>query len=468
MKKSSIVRLSLLIVAAAALTVIFLLLKKQKDNPTNGEQVTYFTVTTIDVNSVDRISLKSTLYEGEFKKQGETWVNDEDILNQKIILQIPDQLLSNLRAIAKVDNPASDAEYGLENPSAILEAYAGDKRLVRIELGDKVPTKDCYYCRFNDEKPVYTVAENYARLLLKDRTYYVETVTLPSIPDIKNVREITITGELFQEFHAIRQDDNPYDYSGAQLFPWSITKPYRSPWDADVINGPWMDRLEWYLSIYAEQIFKVKPDEFSKYGLDQPKATLTVRYADDTGKEENSYTLQIGNKDEETGNYYVRLQGVDAVLVMTEFRIKSMCEFSVFSCTYHSVFFPSTKAVKKVTAQSGDLTMTFTHETSPEGEDLYYINGVAIDGTEALAWAQKVMAMKTSAYVPTDAPDEDPILVIMVEPFDPSKNEPMTIRIYDDPSGYDIVERLGACDCTIDSRLVDDFINYMKKAPGAK
>ena len=73
MKRASIVRLSLLIVAAAALTVVFLVLKKQKENPTNGDQVTYFTVTTIDVNSVDRISLKSTRYEGEFKKDGETW-----------------------------------------------------------------------------------------------------------------------------------------------------------------------------------------------------------------------------------------------------------------------------------------------------------------------------------------------------------------------------------------------------------
>ena len=468
MKRASIVRLSLLIVAAAALTVVFLVLKKQKENPTNGDQVTYFTVTTIDVNSVDRISLKSTRYEGEFKKDGETWVSDTDLLNQKIILQFPDQLLSNLRAIAKVDNPSSDAEYGLENPSAVLEAYAGSERLVRIELGDKVPTKDCYYCRFNGEKPVYTVAENYGRLMLKDRSYYVDTITLPSIPDIKNIQEITLTGELFPEFHAIKLEKNPYDYSGANLFPWIFTKPYRAQWDADVINGPWMDQLEWYLRIYTDGVRNVKPDEFAQYGLADPKATLTVRYADDTGREENSYTLLIGDRNAETGNYYVKLQGINAVLEITESKIKSMCEFSVFSCTYKSIFFPSTLLVKKAVAQSGDTVMTFTHEKSPEGDDLYYVNGVAVEGADALAWAQKVMAMKTSTFIQNDTPSAEPILTISVEPFDPTVNEPLTIRIFDDPSGYDIVERLGVCDCTIDSRLVDDFIDYMKKAPGAK
>ena len=37
----------------------------------------------------------------------------------------------------------------------------------------------------------------------------------------------------------------------------------------------------------------------------------------------------------------------------------------------------------------------------------------------------------------------------------------MTIRIFRGEEGKDIVERLGVCDCTIDSRAVDDFIKML-------
>ena len=468
MKRANIVRLSLLIAAAVVLTVVFILLKKKADDPTGPEKTNFFTVTTIDVNRVDRISLQSELYSGVFTKLGDSWYSDADILNQKVVWQIPDNLLSNLRAIAKVENPASDSEYGLDKPSSVLEAYAGEECLVRIELGDKVPTKNTYYCRFNGEKTVYTVSSSYAGLMLRERSYYTETITLPKIADIKNVQEVTLTGDLFPAFHAIKETVNPYDYSGAGLFPWRFEEPYRATWDADIINGPWMDQLEWYIDLYAEDIRRAKPDEFAQYGLDNPGATLTVRYADDTGTEEMSYTLMIGSQDPESGNYYARLQGVDAVMKISKLRIQKMCEIDVFASTYHAIVYPGLNALAKVTVKSGELKMVFTHERSADGQDVYYLNGTEITGKDSLAWAQSVMAMKTSGFRKNDTPDGEPVLTFVIEPFDPSKNKPITVRIFDDPSGNDIVERLGVCDCTMDSRLVNEFIKYMAEVSGSR
>ncbi len=468
MKRANIVRLSILIAAAVILTVVFVLLKKKADDPAEEEKIKYLTVTTIDVNRVDRISIQNEYYSGVFTKQGDSWNCESDILSQKVIWQIPDNLLSNLRAIAKVDNPAADSEYGLDNPSAVLEAYAGEERLVRIELGDKVPTKTYYYCRFNGDKTVYTVSASYASLMVRERAYYTETISMPKIPDIKNVQEVILTGDLFPAFHAVKDTENPYDYSGAGLFPWRFEEPYRASWDADVINGPWMDQLEWYINPYAEEIRRVKPDEYAQYGLVNPKATLTVRYSDDTETESMSYTLMVGDQDPETGNYYARLQGVDAVLVMTQLRIRNMCEFDVFSSTYHSIVYPGIQVVSKVTAKAGDLTMVFTHERTEAEEDVYYLNGTQIVGKDALAWAQAVMAMKTSGFRQNDTPTVEPVLTFEIEPFDPSKNKPITVRIYDDPSGNDIVERRGVCDCTMDSRLVDEFIRYMEEVKGGQ
>ena len=169
MKRSSIISLCLLVAAAVGLTVLFIVLKNRENKPVQPGKEEFFTVKTIAAESVDKIILNSYAYSGTFVREGETWYHETDLLNQSVIAQFPDSLLSNLRAIAKVDNPAADSEYGLETPSAVLEAFAGTERLVKIELGDKVPTKNTYYCRFDDEKTVYMVSDNFARILLKDQ-----------------------------------------------------------------------------------------------------------------------------------------------------------------------------------------------------------------------------------------------------------------------------------------------------------
>ena len=460
MKRSSIISLGLLIAAAIGLTVLFIMLKNKENKPTDPEKENFFTVKAIDVGSVDRISLKSTLYNAVFTKQEDTWYNDADLLNQSAVTQIPESLLANLRAIAKVDNPAPDEEYGLDAPAAVLEAYAGDTRLVRIELGNKVPTKNCYYARFDGEKTVYTVAENYGRILLREKSYFVKAVTMPSIPGIKNIDEIILEGDLFPAFHAVKDKNNPYDYSGSGVLPWYFTTPYRAQWEADIIGGNWMNQLEYYLSIHPEDMRTAKPDEFAEYGLDNPGATLTVRYSNDSGTEQNSYTIYIGNQIEETGSYYARLKGMDALLVLSYAKVHMLCDVDVFQNTYHAVFYPSIRTFSKVTVRAGSALQVFTHEVK-DGADIYLLNGREITNADALSWAQAVVSLKTTSFRPTETPESEPILTITVEVEDKTRFKDMTIRIFRGEEGKDIVERLGVCDCTIDSRAVDDFIKML-------
>ncbi len=460
MKRSSIISLCLLIAAAVGLTVLFIVLKNRENKPAEPGKEEFFTVKTIAAESVDKLVLNSYAYSGTFVREGDTWYHETDLLNQAVIAQFPDSLLSNLRAIAKVDNPAADSEYGLETPSAVLEAFAGDSRLVKIELGDKVPTKNCYYCRFDDEKTVYTVSDNFARILLKDQAYYTRAVTLPVIDSIKSITEVTVTGTLFPEFHAVKNKDNPYDYSGSGMFPWYFTTPYRAQWEADIINGNWMDQLEYYLSIHPESMKTLRPEEFAEYGLNDPQASLTVAYTNGAGTESGSYTLLIGNRQEETGTYYARFTGLDVLLELSSFKVAMMCDVDVFGNTYHPVFYPSIRTFSKVTVRAGETVMVFTGGKE-NGEDVYRLNGRQIENSEALAWAQNIISLKTSAFRPCETPQTEPILTIEVEVADKTKFSDMTIRIFRGEDGSDIVERLGVCDCRIDSRTVDEFIKTM-------
>ncbi|MBR5712813.1 MAG: DUF4340 domain-containing protein [Lachnospiraceae bacterium] len=461
MKKSNIISLVALVAVAAVLLVVFLVLNNKKNNPTgDGEKENYFTVVTIDVNSVDKIVLSNKDYSGTFELRGEAWYSTEDILNQKIIAQFCDLLLPNLKALAKVENPASFGEYGLTESAAVLEAYAGDKKLVKIELGDKVPTKNRYYCRFNDENAVYTVSESYANLMQRERTYYVDSMELPSIANVRYITEVEVTGDLFNGFHAIYDRENPRDYTGKGTLSWYFTEPYREPWEADTLSGAWADQLGMYLTLYTEQVIRVKPDEYAKYGLANPRATLKVCYTNSTGSERNSYKLQIGNQDPETGSYYAKLEGIEAVLVMSNYKISMMCDVNVFSNTYHAVFYPVTTSLSKVTLSSGNITHVITHEKQGE-DDVYRIDGDLMDNSEAFGIATQILSLKTTAFRPQETPSGNPILTIDVESIDPSKYANVTIRIFRGSDGIDIVERFGVCDMTMDARLTDSFIKYL-------
>ena len=221
-----------------------------------------------------------------------------------------------------------------------------------------------------------------------------------------------------------------------------------------------MNQLEYYLSIHPEDMRTAKPDEFAEYGLDNPGATLTVRYSNDSGTEQNSYTIYIGNQIEETGSYYARLKGMDALLVLSYAKVHMLCDVDVFQNTYHAVFYPSIRTFSKVTVRAGRALQVFTHEVK-DGADIYLLNGREITNADALSWAQAVVSLKTASFRPTETPESEPILTITVEVEDKTRFKDMTIRIFRGEEGKDIVERLGVCDCTIDSRAVDDFIKML-------
>lgn len=461
MKRSHIIWLAVLIAASAALFVLFLVLQDRKNNPVkNDETPKAFTVMTIDVDSVDKIEIHNTYYDAVFEKKDDKWYNDNDLPNPVIFENLVHEFLKNLLALNKIENPADFSEYGLAEPAGTFTAYAGSKELVTIMVGDRVPTKDQYYCRFAGDPNVYLVSSSYAFYMVRERSYYTSRVSLPSISAAKYVTEVTIEGSLFPEFHAVKLMPNPYDYSNKNLFNWVIDKPYRAAVEADTINAPWLAQLEWYLAIYCDDMKVVRPEEFNKYGLSNPAATLTVKYTNEAGTEENSYTLLIGDTTDD-GGYYAKLQGLDVLLMMSEGKIRNMCEFDVFANTYATLFFPTytTFAKVEITTENG----SYVFEQIPgEEKNTFLLNGKEVSEDFMSDWSSHTLMLVATAYRPMDTPETDPIMTVRVEVMDKEKNKDSELRFFRGEDGFITVERRGVCDFVIDSRSVDNYINYMK------
>ena len=465
MKRSSIIKLSALIAAAALLLVVFLILKDRKENPKDPtETTTAFTVMTIDADSTTKIEIRNADYEAVFEKTADGWYNPNDIANPVIFEGLINDFLKKLKALAKIENPASYTEYGLENPTGTFTAYAGDKKLVCIMIGDKIPTKDQYYCRFEGDNSVYAVSNSYAHYMLRDRTYYTSRVKLPSVSGIKYLSEITVEGTLFKEFHAVKNVENPFDYSGRKLLYWLIDKPYRAAAEADTITGSWLTQLERYLNIYCDEMRPARPEEFAAYGLSNPAAKLTVRYTNEAGTEESSYTILIGNRKED-GSYYAKLQGMDVLLTMSENNVLGMCDVDVFANTYATLFFPTYTTLAKIEIETVTDLYVLEHR-KVEDTDEFLFNGNTIDSTMMSDWSTNALRLTATAYRPVDTPTTDPYLTVRIEVLDKEKMQDSVIRFFRNGDGFDTVERHGVCDFVIDSRSVDGFINYMKGMQG--
>lgn len=461
MKRKSIIPIVVLVAASVALLVIFLILKDKKDNPTKQpDAAKTITVMTVDADSVTRLVINNRQYSGEFVKDGEKWYNDDDIPNPVVFENLIHDFLANLKAINKIENPAADAEYGLADPSATLTAYAGDSVVVSIRLGDKIPTKDQYYCKFEGDSSVYAVTSFYANYMLRERSYYASRMTLPTISKVNYIQEVKLEGTLFTPFRAVRDKSNPYDYSGAYLLQWLFYEPYRAPSEADTINSAWTTQMEWYLSVGCDDMHPVKPEEFAKYGLTNPGAKLTVRYTNEAGTEETSYTLLIGDRTE-SGGYYAKLQGADVLLIMSEAQVLGMCDVDVFACTYGTLFFPSATHLSKIELDVEGQAYVIEH-TKENDADVYRFNGKEISSDAMLNWSNQALALTATAYRPVETPSSAPYMTIKLEPYDKEKNKSMELRFFHSDDGYDIVERHGVCDFAIDSRSVAGFINYMK------
>ncbi len=432
MKKKQWIPLAALFATAAVLLVVYFAWTASKKTKSEEpeEQTSYFSVMEIAVDTVDRITIANASFTGSFVKKDGSWVYEGQEffpVRQKEIENLLTILLSNLNAFRVVENPAELSEYGLLEPVAELSAYAGEQKLVGISLGNALLTADEYYCMFSDDEKVYTVSGNYNRFLTAKRENYLANLDLPSIAENSQLTEICLTGSM-GSFRAVKDKENPYDYTGMGVFDWYFSEPYERPINADY--DAWYQQCAYYRSFSYESLVAYMPQDWSVYGLEEPAAVLTVSYTDASGSENNAYSLEIGGQDED-GNYYARLAGNDWVMTISPAVVRTRFSADTYSWICKTVVWPGTNAIASVTFSFGEEEHTLTVTMEP-GEDTEEAAKGAWDGEELSqeqfsTMQSDMLLLAVNAVAEQEATGDEPVLTIVVKVRDEEAFRGMTV-----------------------------------------
>lgn len=303
-----------IIIAAAVLTVLagisigaFVAVKSKSDKETQKKIETLadnvlFNIDSDTINKVDIIYSDNSNYTAELTD--EEWVmtasstGDNFTLNQTTIQQIC-TFISELTAETNYGEATDEnkAKYGLDEPYKVT--VSDGESSYTLYIGGKSPTGDYYYAYTDTKNNIYAIAAADAesilttRLSLKDNKFVPyednEIIGLTLKRDGEIVYELTYNLETnFWEL--------PEEYS---LLTVNQTRP------ENIITT--ITRLT------AVEMFDESPDDFTKYGFDNPIAEFIVKASDGTektffmskyGKNTDTYTHVYLNDSKQVETFY--------------------------------------------------------------------------------------------------------------------------------------------------------------------
>ena len=286
--------LALLVGATAAVMALLPEETVEEESVNEGEEI-------LTLKEEDASAINWTVNGETFSmtKDGEDWVLGSDPafpLDQEHMENIFVDL-GGLLSYNTLENVTDLAEYGLDEPTAVIHVDDANEKLVTIHLGDAAPMDSLRYLSLGDGN-VYMVSN---AILTNYNVTLDDLLAMEEIPTFSNHQKITVTSgdavlELICQTNTNGETKTSTWLCSEQELDASKVESFCSN-----ISG-----LSW-LSCEAYGV-----SDFAPYGLDAPVLTATVDWYDAENSVDKSFTLEIGSdKDEST--YYARIGGSDMV-----------------------------------------------------------------------------------------------------------------------------------------------------------
>jgi hypothetical protein len=413
-KRKNAVTLISLLLATVALIVFYLWYSgrdqeagKKDTTQESGDTAVNLELAKLDTTLINTIRLVNQGADLKLHLQNDLWKSEAEPdrpINQD---KVKDML--NLAAVVKakqliIEKPEDPAEYGLKEPAIYFEAVQEDGTSLRINIGDKAITGNGYYAQVNDSETVYLLDTSYGTRLAYS---LLDMTALESIPLITtdNIYHILVEKKDGDSFELLHDKENTVDSTGSGIFPWSVLKPYEEGYSAD--GSKVSELLPKYTGLKYVQNIDYAGKDLAKYGLAEPAATITIGYyetrtetlekpetdpntgeeiKEKTFKEEKSYKLHVGGKDDGE-NYYVRPEGSSSVYTMKAEKVDPMLQVNPFGVLSSFVTIPNIENVNKIDIKidGQTYTMEIKRETTKDTEGkettqaTYYYNGKTVE-----------------------------------------------------------------------------------------
>ncbi|MEG1988524.1 MAG: DUF4340 domain-containing protein [Oscillibacter sp.] len=299
------------ILAAAVLIVLGLKYRAARNLPDNasglsgaaGNQTAYSAISYWNGNTVQSFAVNES---GIW-----TWVDDPEFPLDPTDITALAETLTTLTPQQTITEPKTLDHYGLDEPTATLDALAPDGGKLSLTFGKATTDgKSVYLLMDGAESPVYIL--DGALLTQMNRGVY-DMMALPALPALteENVQSVVLSaGELTTTLTAVRELDQEGKPLPKTPVFWKIN-------DQDA-NGKADGVLSELGELCITQCVDFKPSAHavSLCGFDTPAAKILVTYRTESGTEQ-TLTLTFG-KSTGTGRYLRINEDSTIYLIATE------------------------------------------------------------------------------------------------------------------------------------------------------
>jgi Domain of unknown function (DUF4340) len=382
--------------------------KRDSSSSTTTKEKPFGTVTATDI---EEIRVKSGSETARVQKTDGKWqlVEPERTGADETELTSMTSSLASLEVNREVEANASDLkQYGLDPPRVELAfRVKGQKDEKKLALGEKTPTGGDIYAQVPGQKRVFLVAS------YLDSTFNKTSFALRDKAILKVDREKVDGLELSSGTTVIELAK-----SGSE---WTLVKPFAARADYSTAEGA-LERLS------SAQMVSVtsaapSPADLTKYGLDKPTSTMTVKTGSSRatltlGKTENAVVYA---KDSSRAMVFTVAPTLkdDVIKKVSDLRRKDLFDGRSFTVT-HAEFTRGSETIAL------DKTKSKDEKTKEEKDVWKNAAGKDVDLMKAEDVFNKVTGLRAASFEDTaHASLKNPVLVVTLK-FGDNKTETVT------------------------------------------
>ncbi len=486
-KKRNALTMVFLLLALILLIGIYLWYSNREDSSEESEEVTE----TIDLVTVDTEQLTSLHYIREdadltLTLKDEVWISEEEPerpINQEYVEAMINAIKDVKADRIVMENPENLEDYGLATPSATFIGTLQDGTTVTVKIGNAAGSSEGYYGLVNEDGIVYLLPiEMGTAFQYSD----AQMTALPETVDItaENIYYIHVDHREGDDYELKYNDSGELDNSGSNNYTWDILKPYGKGYTAD--SSKMSDIQANYSGFNYISCIDYKGEDLSLYGLENPIATIEIGYykektqtleepetdsetgeevTEKTIREDHVYKVYLGDKDE-TGNYYVRIDGSSAVYTIGSSSVESMLTVDVFDIMNPYVLIPNIEQVDGISIDMAGTTYSMridrTTKEKEEGEEetvtSYYFDNKVVEEDQFKELYQLLIATQYDAEIKEEVSTEG-IEPVMTLTFHISGGKTVSASFLPYNDSFNVVKKEDGTRFFVDKRKIDDIMD---------
>ncbi|MDK2807784.1 MAG: hypothetical protein PWP24_518, partial [Clostridiales bacterium] len=276
-----------------------------------------------------------------------------------------------------VEDAKDKSEYGLDQPSVIIEITLENGVSAKIELGSKVPVKGGYYGVIDGEKTIYVMDETYYTNFTYKKSDLMLAPLAPSI-DAEKITDLKITSGNKTDFEALLNNDATWTILGAYKSNVrgdssklsSLFANYSSISYGDCVEYDCKDASAYGIGTDSKKIeIQYMEEDSDRNTSDDSSASTTTSDANETKTVPRQFKLLIGKEDGD-GNYYVQAEDSGYVYLMDMDTADELTSVQAFDYVYKYMVSDTVDMLSKLTIETPENKAKITlKETTTKDKD---------------------------------------------------------------------------------------------------